>query len=153
MLHGPPREWLQKQQQQQQREHKSAAVLKQLYDRRRAGTRWVDFMAALLVEDACMSRFDAAPRFFVDLTRGILAEAHMGDLHGAGGESCINELMDELQKTLLIKEWAIHRAGDRYEHLKRICHVFEDRTEVEANPRYLAAVVASMGLSGRPRPA
>ena len=58
-------------------------VRKQLYDRRRAGTRWVDFMTEHL-EEQRFDRCDAAPQFSANYELYVFIEVHMDDLHGNG---------------------------------------------------------------------
>ncbi len=57
---GPPREWLAARPRQADLRMCSGDLLQQLYGRRRAGTRWVDFMAALLSKRG-MYRREIAP--------------------------------------------------------------------------------------------
>ena len=75
----PPAEWLD----QHCRLVHSTSVLwrlsKQLYGRRRTGTRWVDFMAERL-EEQSFDRCDAAPHFFSDYELDVFMEVHTDDL-------------------------------------------------------------------------
>ena len=98
----PPREWLAKRLAAGLSIEVMWKLLKQLYGRRRAGTRWVDWMAALLIE-CNLVRCEVAPQFFMDYERDIFIEVHMDDLHGTGTERAIAALKKELEATVQFK--------------------------------------------------
>ena len=92
-------------------------LLKQLYGRRRAGTSWVDFMAALLL-DCKLLRCEVAPQLFMEYHRGIFLEVHMDDLHGTGTERALANLKEELDKVAQFKVCAVHEPGSTYDRLE-----------------------------------
>ena len=61
----PPREWLAKRLAAGLSINVMWKLLKQLDGRRRAGTRWVDWMAALVIE-CSLVRCEVTPQFFMD---------------------------------------------------------------------------------------
>ena len=141
----PPSEWLE----QQAELENSTSVLwrqrKQLYGRRRAGTRWVDFMAEHLAEQR-FDRCEAAPQFFLNYALHVSIGVHMDDLHGTGPKTALDLGRINLSQTILFKVRTVYDIGMRYEHLKRKRVLHEDRTEIVPNPKYLIVVLYSMGL-------
>ena len=55
---------------------------KQVYGRRRAGTRWVDFVAERFAGKS-FDRSDAAPQFFATYELDVFIDVHMDDLRSA----------------------------------------------------------------------
>ena len=95
----PPAEWLE----QQAALGNPTSVLwrlrKQLYGRRRAGTRWVDFMPEHLVEQ-CFDRCEAAPQLFVNYALHVPIEVQMDDLHGIGPKPALDLVRINLSQTV-----------------------------------------------------
>ena len=149
----PPREWLARRRRLGLSVKVMWRLLRQLYGRRRAGTRWVDFFAALLCDHCNMCRCEVAPQFFMDYDRDIFIEVHMDDFHGSGSERAIADLKKDLEGTVQFKVWEVHGAGAKYEHLKRLRTLSEGMTEIECNPKYLQSVLQLAGLVGcKPAP-
>ena len=119
---------------------------KQLYGRRRGGTRWVDFMAERL-EEQSFDRCEAALLFFVNYSLDVSVEVHMDDLHGTGPKPALDLVRTNFSQTIRFKVWTVYEIETRYEHLtcERVLH--EDRTEIVPNPKYLRIVLHSNGLT------
>ena len=109
-----------------------------MYGRRRARTRWADFMAERL-EEQSFDRCDAAPQFFANYELDVFIEVHMDDLHGTGPRLAL----DLVQTNFSQKIRRVERV--------RVLHT--DRTEIVPNPKYLRAVLHSMELANsKPAP-
>ncbi len=89
---------------------------RQLYSRRRAGTRWVDVMASRL-DIARVARCDIAPQYFADCDRDIFSEVHVRDLCGSGTQAAIKTLTGQLSKEIHLKDCATHEPGNADECL------------------------------------
>ena len=79
----PPAEWLVQQAALDNPTSVLRRLRKDVHGRRRAGTRWEDFMAERL-EEQSFDRCDTAPRFFTNHELEVFIEVHMDDLHGTG---------------------------------------------------------------------
>ena len=75
---------------------------KQLYGQRRAGTRWVDFMAEHLAEQS-FGRCEAAPQVFVNYALHVSIGVHMDDLHGTGPKPAVDMVRFNLSQTIRFK--------------------------------------------------
>lgn len=87
----PPREWLARDGAEGRLVRVKWQLRCQLYGRRHAGSKCVDFRAFTLEEAGCV-RCDAAPQFFVQEELNIVIEVHMDGLHCAGAVSAIEQL-------------------------------------------------------------
>ena len=120
----PPAEWLE----QQAAWGNSTSVLwrlrKQLYVRRRAGARWVDFLAERQEEQSF-----AAPQFFANYELDVFSEVHTDDHHGTGLGPALDLDQASLSQRIRIKIWTVNEVGMRYEHLKRERVLYNDKTE------------------------
>ena len=138
----PPAEWLE----QQAASENPTSVLwrlrKQLYGRRRAGTRWVDFMAERL-EEQSFDRCEAAPQFFVNYALDVSIEVHMDDLHGTGPKQALDVVRTNVSQTIRFKVWTVYEVGLSYEHHKRERVLHEDRTEIVPHPKDLRVVLCA----------
>ena len=148
----PQVEWLE----QQAALGNSTSVLwrlrKQLYGRKRAGTRWVDFMAELL-EEQSFDRCDAAPPFFPHCELNVFIEVHMDDLYGTGPRPALDLVQTNFLQEIFFKVWTVNKVGMRYEHLKRERVLYNDRTEIVPDAKYLRVVLHSTGLANcKPAP-
>ena len=115
----------------------------------RTATRWntlVDFMAEHLEEER-FDRCEAAPQFFVDYAQDISVEVHMDDVHGFGPRLVLDLVRLNFSQTIRFKVRTVYETGMRYEHLKRERVLHGDRTEIVPSPKYLRAVLRSMGLT------
>ena len=83
---------------------------KQLYRRRRAGTRWVDLMAEHL-EEQSFDRCDAAPQIFATFELDVFIEVHMDDLHGTGPRPALNLVQTNLSQKVRFKIWTVIEVG------------------------------------------
>ena len=116
---------------------------KQLYGRRHAETRWVDFMAERLEEQG-IDRCEAAPQFFANFELDTFVEVHMDDLHGTRPKPVMDLV---LSRTIRFKVWTVNEVDTWYEHLKRERVLYNDRTDTVPSPKYLRVVLHSMGLT------
>ena len=80
---------------------------KKLYGRRRAATRWVDFMAERQ-EEQSFDRCDAAPQFLAIYELDVFMEAHMDDLHGTGPKPALDRVQTNLSQKVHFKVWTVH---------------------------------------------
>ena len=141
----PPAEWLEQQAALENPTSVLWRLRKQLYGRRRAGTRWVDFMAEHLAEQS-FDRCEAAPQFFVNYALDVSIGVHMDDLHGFGPKLALDLVRINLSQTIRFKVRTVYEMGMRYEHLKRERVLHEDRTEIVPNPTVLESSVAQHGI-------
>ena len=100
---------------------------RQLCGPRRAGTRWVDFIADI--------------------------EVHMDDLHGTGPRLALDLTQTNFSQKILVKIWTVNEVGMGYKHLKRERVLHNDRTDIVPNPKYLRVVLHNMALANcKPAP-
>ena len=133
----PSYEWLE---QQAALENPTSVLL------RRAGTRWVHFMAECLEEqsfDSC----EASPQSFVNYALDVSVEVRMDDLHGTGPKPVLDLVRINLSQTNRFKVRTAYDMRMRYDHLKRERVLRVGRTEIVPNPKYLRAVLRSIGLT------
>ena len=147
----PPAEWLE----QQAALVNPTSVLwrlrKQLYGRRRAGTRWVGFMAERL-EDQSFDRCDAAPRFFANYELDVFIEVHIKNLHHTKPRVALDLVQTNLSQKIRPKIWTVFKVG-RYGHFRRDRVLRKDRTEITPNQKKMRVVLHSMGLTNcKPAP-
>ena len=145
----PPAEWLE----QQAALGNPTSVLwrlrRQLCGPRRAGTRWVDFMAER-IEAQSFDRCDAAPQFFANYDLHVFIKGHMDDLRGTGPRPALELVQTNLSQTIRFKIWTVYEVGMKYENLKRerVLH-----NKITPNPKHLRVVLHSMGLTNcKPAP-
>ena len=72
---------------------------KKLHERRRAGTRWADFITERLDEqnfDSC----DVAPQWFGKYQLDDYLEVHMDDLHGTRPKSALEQIRANLSQMI-----------------------------------------------------
>ena len=77
----PPEEWLSRQQERGQPTNVMWKLKKEWYGRRVAGTRWVEFIAEVIIGEG-FQRCDVAPWFFYHPGKRISMEVHMDDMYG-----------------------------------------------------------------------
>ena len=84
---------------------------KQLYCRRRAGTRWVNFIAEQ-IEEQSFDRCDAAQQFFAKYEVDLYIEVRMDDLHGTGPRPTLDLVQTNLSQKNRFKIWSVRRAHE-----------------------------------------
>ena len=87
---------------------------------RRAGTRWVDFIAERL-EEQSVDRCDAAPQFFANYELDVFIEVHMDDLHGTGPRPALDLIQTNFSQKMLVKIWTVNEVGVRTSSVSECC--------------------------------
>ena len=95
-------------------------VRRQLCGPRRAGTRWVGFIAELL-EEQSVDRCDAAPQFFANCELDVFIEVHMDDLHGTGPRPALDLIQTNFSQKILVKIWTVNEVGVRTSSVNECC--------------------------------
>jgi len=142
----PPAEWLER----EGREGRSIDVkwqlVKVLYGRRRAGQKWVDWLAEVL-SSIGFQRCEEAPQFFYDPTRPCVVEAHMDDMHcGILPGKPYDTFYAEMSAFVKLKSTGPMGVGASYEHLKRKRIRTAKGTWIVPNPKYLENVKKRLGM-------
>ena len=119
---------------------------KQLHGPRRAGTRWVDFMAER-IEEQSFDRCDAASQLFANVEVAFFIEVHMDDLHGIRQRPTLDLVQTNFSQKDHFKIWTVYEVGMRYEHVKceRVLH--DDRTYIVPNSKCFGVVFQSIVLT------
>ena len=73
----------------------------------------------------------------------------MDDLHCTGPGPALDQIPANISQNTLFKIWTVNEVGTRYEHFKRERELYNDRTEIGPNAKYLRVVLHSIGLTTR----
>eukprot|EP00439_Symbiodinium_sp_Y106_P010598 s784_g1.t1 len=109
-----------------------------------AGQKFVDW-AAKQSESEGFERSLVAPWFFHHGPKDISMEVHMDDFHGTGPEKEAVGCLEALSLKVVMK-YKIHRAGDTYEHLRRLRTLTPQGMFVQPNPKYLQSMLRLLSL-------
>ena len=113
---------------------------------------WVDVMAERLEEQSC-DKCDAEPQFFANYELDVFIEVHMDDLHGTGPGPALDLVQANLALKIRFKSWTMNEVGMKYAHFMRERVLYNDRTEIVPNAKYLRVVLRSMELTNcKPAP-
>ncbi len=113
---------------------------------RKASQAWIDLVASVLGELG-FDRSAVAPWFYVNRASGCYVEVHMDDFHVAGAADQLTRMLGQLRQLLVIKATPPMVAGAVYTHLKRLRVRREDGTWIQADTRYIQAILEELGLT------
>ena len=80
---------------------------KQLYGRRRSGTRWVDFVVERC-EEQSFDRCDVAPQILANYEVDVFIEVHINDLHGTGPRPALELVQTNFSQRIRFKIWTVY---------------------------------------------
>ena len=98
-------------------------------------------------EEQSFDRCDAAPQFFANYELDVSIEVHMDELHGIGPRLAVDLVHTNLSHKIRFTIWTVYEVDMKYEHFQRERVLHNDKTEITPNPKYLRAMLYSMGLT------
>ena len=140
----PPEEWLEDRREKGLSTDVLWKLKKKWYGRRIAGQKFVDW-AAKQSESEGFERSLVAPWFFHHGPKDNSMEVHMDDFHGTGPEKEAVGFLEALSLKVVMK-YKIDRAGDTYEHLRRLRTLTPQGMFVQPNPKYLQSMLRLLDL-------
>ena len=118
---------------------------RQLPGRRKAGQKWTQHLAKVLVS-LDFEQSAAAPQFFVKRSPWLGLEAHMDDMHVVGSRISIEEFTRTFSEQIDIKGGLPIEIGVTYTHLKRFRLRTNDVTYLWPNLKYLDNTLQLMNM-------
>eukprot|EP00434_Breviolum_minutum_P036168 symbB.v1.2.032038.t1/scaffold3793.1/size50245/2 len=143
----PPDEWLSRQEEKGLPTDVMWKLKKEWYGRRVAGTRWVEFIAEIVVGEG-FQRCSVAPWFFHHPGKRIAMEIHMDDMYGCGPRGEIEEFLKAVHKKVKMKS-QVHDKDSTWTHLKRK-RVLNKNGDmfIQADEKHLEAVMELLMIKG-----